>query len=54
MFPKTELDLSCLCHQKARGDNGQHSPHKDLLVLTLTKAPHFGEVFGKDPVETCW
>lgn len=40
--------------QKARGDKGQHCTHKALLVVAMTKVPHFGEVSGKDPMEMCW
>lgn len=52
--PENRAGLSCLRHQKARGDKRQHCPHKALLVATLTKAPHFGEGFGKHPTEMCW
>lgn len=52
--PENRAGLSCLCYQNARGDKGQHFPHKALLVVTLTKAPYFGEVFGKDPIEKNW
>lgn len=39
---------------EGRGDKRQHCPHKDLLVVTLTKAPNLGEVFGRGPIEMCW
>lgn len=52
--PENRAGPSSLRHQKARGDKGQHCPHRALLVLTLTKAPHFAELFGEDPIEMCW
>lgn len=54
IVPQNSAGLSCPCYQEARGDKRQHCAHKALLVATLTKAPNFGEVFGRDRIEMRW